>query len=676
MESDLSPPAGFSPARGTARIGLWWALLALAVGAALVWAHPAGDGRPLAVMEAATVDWRFHLRGPLPAAPGVAIVALDDRSLERLGRFPVPRAAIADLLAALRRNGVTIVGLDLLLLERQGDGPVDGAGIGGDEALRAALRTFDHAVLAAAAVFGRPAAPASAASPRASPPDTAPARDPAALQALRAAGLATVLGKRRALARLPHAAEARLPVEPFRAIAAIGHANIGIGESGTLRRAPAVVAVDGAYLPGLPVVLAGLALNLRREEIVLEAGQALRLGPRRVPTGIDGSLEINHYGPRGTIPTHSLVDVLDGRVPRAALDGHVVLVGSTALGAGDLFATPFSRDVPGVEVLATLYANLLRGEALIRDLSARGIEVVAIVVLSALAFFAANLRLLPMALAALAVLLAGWAVAAQVAFGARGLVLGVVEPMAAVAVVGLSVLLARLQAQRALGRRLAAERANLAQYQSPLLAETLARGAGPGIDEGAQEAAVLFVDLVDFTSRSDRLGPARSVDFLREFHLLVEREATRHGGLIEQFMGDGAMLVFGLPRPAGAPDAAAALACARGLLARAAAWSETLAGRGEPPARLRIGVHCGKVHVARLGGIRQRQVAITGDVVNVASRLEALGKTLQARLTVSQAVVDGARTAGGAALLEGLRPVPAQPIRGRDAPLDLWILPL
>ena len=85
------------------------------------------------------------------------------------------------------------------------------------------------------------------------------------------------------------------------------------------------------------------------------------------------------------------------------------------------------------------------------------------------------------------------------------------------------------------------------RFQSPAIADTLAKNPRFLLEPVQQNAAILFVDLSGFTGLSEQLGAQRTRDFLKEFHSIIEDEALRYNGYVESFMGDGAMLVFGLP---------------------------------------------------------------------------------------------------------------------------------
>jgi adenylate cyclase len=158
------------------------------------------------------------------------------------------------------------------------------------------------------------------------------------------------------------------------------------------------------------------------------------------------------------------------------------------------------------------------------------------------------------------------------------------------------------------------------------------------------------------------MAPGETARLLRELHRRIETAVLAEGGVLSAFLGDGAMVVFGLPEPK-PDDAVRALACAHRLVAELPA---------EGGASVRVGIHCGPIAVAWLGGEQQRQFSVAGDTVNVASRLEALAKG-KGPIAISAAVAEAARAAGRADLLAGFAELPPQAIRGRETLLSVWV---
>jgi adenylate cyclase len=209
------------------------------------------------------------------------------------------------------------------------------------------------------------------------------------------------------------------------------------------------------------------------------------------------------------------------------------------------------------------------------------------------------------------------------------------------------------------------------RFQSPAIAGTLARNPRFLLEPVQQNAAILFVDLSGFTGLSERLGPQRTRNFLKEFHSIIEEEALRYSGYVESFMGDGAMLVFGLPAPR-PDDAQRAIEAALSLGRALKAWMAELTLPDGYLLGMRIGVHYGAVVLSRLGADTHQHITATGDVVNVASRLLEIGKRMEAEMVFSGDVV----AAGGSSDEDMLRsftgPQEVQ-IRGRTQPLSVWI---
>lgn len=628
-------------------------LLAIAALAAILIASRLLGGAIFAAPEGITLDLRHQVRGPLPAPREIVIVAIDDRSIAALRRFPPPRAALAMTVDRLQQAGASVIAFDLLLTdpEQAGERLSDG-----DRALIEAARRAGTVVLGAAGIFRVTGQ---------SLPESVAAAQRGAVPPERLLADATTL-----LAHLPDAPDFLPPFEAVAAVAQLGHVNVPVASGGALRRLPLALRVSGHVVPGFPLVVALRHRGQAVRDLALIDDGAILPDGQRIATDAGLVLSLNYYGGRGHIETISAIDLLDGKVPAEKLKGRAVLVGAAALGVGDSFASPFSAELPGVEALATAVGNILQGRELIRDDRTLILDLLLILLLVYAGYVGAGTRSLPFAAGLTLAIWIAWLVGLQKSFEA-GLWLDAAAPTLALLAAGLLSLAGRVQAQRRLSRQLASERENLAQYQSPIMAETLARAEHPDFDGRPQHAGILFVDITAFTGRAERIGPQATVTFLREFHARLEKVVLAHGGVIEHFMGDGAMVIFGIPRPQD-DDAARTLACAQALLVDAQAWDRQLAEAGHEPVRLGVGVHYGPVVMATLGGERQRHVTAAGDTVNSASRLQSLTRSLGAQIAASEDLVKAVQALGRRDLLQSMRPLPPQPIRGRDAPMVIW----
>jgi len=232
------------------------------------------------------------------------------------------------------------------------------------------------------------------------------------------------------------------------------------------------------------------------------------------------------------------------------------------------------------------------------------------------------------------------------------------------------------RARRLVVRQAAAtrERSNLARYFPPSMVERLATSDEVLGEVRRATVTVLFADIVGFTRLAERATPEATIALLREFHARLERVVFEHGGTLDKFLGDGLMATFGTP-VAGQRDAADALACGRAMLAAVAAWNADRAAAGDPAVWLSVGLHSGEAVLGDIGSERRLEFAVVGDVVNVASRIEALTRPLDAALLASDAVVAAARGAGDAAsLLADMAALAPQAVRGRGEQVVLWRL--
>lgn len=215
---------------------------------------------------------------------------------------------------------------------------------------------------------------------------------------------------------------------------------------------------------------------------------------------------------------------------------------------------------------------------------------------------------------------------------------------------------------------IAAERANLSRYFPPSLVDELASASTDVGLVRSQEVAVLFADIVGFTELAERETPETVIRILRSCHAIIEEAIFSNGGTLDKYLGDGVMATFGTPRVSPA-DCANALAAARDIVEGIAAGNAALAKSGLPQLRISVGVHFGPAIIGNIGSERRLEFATLGDTVNVASRLEAATRSLGCQVVASDAVV----SRSGSEVNGNFRAVPALSVRGRAAPIDVWV---
>jgi class 3 adenylate cyclase len=175
----------------------------------------------------------------------------------------------------------------------------------------------------------------------------------------------------------------------------------------------------------------------------------------------------------------------------------------------------------------------------------------------------------------------------------------------------------------------------LGRYFSPQVADVLA--AGEGRLGAAEERVVtlLFADLRDFTSLSDKLETSALVHLLNRFHARMVDCVFARGGTLDKYLGDGLMAYFGAPVTQKDQGERGVL-CALEMQEALTSLNAELSDEGLPTLQMGIGVHTGRVIVGDIGSPRRQEYTAIGDAVNIASRIEQLTKVHQVPILVSE----------------------------------------
>jgi adenylate cyclase len=596
-------------------------------GAGLSLLHWQGNSALLDRLEAPLADMRFLIEGPRPEPDGVTIVAIDDETVQQVGTYPLPRTTMAQLVSVVGRMQPKAVALDILFL--------DPGSAEGDRALAKALGET-RSVLAAAGLFERNAPHA--------PDSAAPAsNDLSSVQRL------------------------LLPIETLARASAVGVVNIATDPSGVPRHIPLMVRSGSQIIPSFPLRTVSAAME--RDPVL--SGDEIAIGDVATSTDVGYALPLRFYGPAGIIRTVSASRVLQGQADEEAFRGRIIVIGATVTGGGDTFPTPFDPVLPGAEVLATAIAHLMNGDGLVRDGRVRLVDGSVAILLPVLFVLLLAWHRGIWGFTVIAIITATWIGLTFAAF-TRGIWLSAALPLLAALPPAVIFGAAELWLDRLRADRLSLQSRTLRRFQPPSLTKRLAEDPAFLTKPVRQKAAVIFIDLSGFTGLSELLPLDETREMLRGFHALVDQEAVRHQGIAASFMGDGAMILFGLP-DSSPQDACHAVEACVGLCLRTEEWMAELPQAVASQIGFKIGAHFGEIIASRLGGDSHQHITAIGDTVNVASRLMEVAASHDADVALSD---DLHRAAGDACsifesgLLEGTFPTA---IRGRSGSIAIWL---
>lgn len=178
-------------------------------------------------------------------------------------------------------------------------------------------------------------------------------------------------------------------------------------------------------------------------------------------------------------------------------------------------------------------------------------------------------------------------------------------------------------------------KSTMSRYMDPGVADRLVAAGGEALGGRNVPATVLFSDIRGFTSITEKLGAQGTVALLNDYFSLMIEPIQREQGMLDKFIGDAIMAVFGVP-VGHEDDADRAVRAAIGMIRDLAAWNVERAARGMPPVNIGIGLNTDTVVAGNIGSRKRMDYTVIGDGVNLAARLESACKQYGAQILVSE----------------------------------------
>jgi adenylate cyclase len=656
-------------------------------------------------IEESSLDLRFETRGVRLHDNRIVIVGIDEKTLQQVGSFPLPRKAYAKLVNELNAGGARVIAFDATFPVPESNSATEAldklrtdvtsiappavltqineleAASDQDARFASAMKNGGNVVLGHIFLDQQRAQSANAkvsedylniiwahAFPQVSPVGFK----------LKEGEKANIDWAWEKVGTVAQGVEANI-AKLADAAASYGFIDIHPDSDDTLRHGLLVVRYkEQDFYPSLAIEVVRLYEKIPDQQVVAYISpnglDHIELGSHIVNHVLDGSTLINYTGPYRTYSQYSMWDVMSGALPPNTFRDKIVLVGATAVGIGDIRTTPFQGQntlYMGVEVHANIIDNLLHSQEKGRGFLQRGPHEemidIGFILLFGVVFGFLFSRITPLystILVIVTLLAFGWFV--YFSFASKGQWLSFVIPAATLAANYVGITSVRMVREESEKRKV---RKTFSQYLAPGVIELMEKDPEKYLSMGGEmkELTILFSDIRGFTTISEKLTPNELVQLLNEYFGQMTEILFATNGTLDKFIGDAIMAFWGSPVPQ-EDHAFLSCSCALQMVSGLAELNQKLQRAGRPPIGIGIGLNTGLVNVGNMGSERRRSWTVMGDNVNLASRLEGITKEYHVQLIISEATYRHVASQFVCRELDKIR------VKGKTLPVNIYEL--
>ncbi|TAN38527.1 MAG: adenylate/guanylate cyclase domain-containing protein [Nitrospirae bacterium] len=567
-------------------------------------------------IESKTYDLRLLIRDIIkkPSVPGnIIIVAIDEKSIKEIGRWPWGRDVQADLINKISSGGPKVIGIDIMYTESENRAS--------DQKLGDAISRAGNVVLATP--FNIPTGKKSAKQEVVEPP--ALLWDSAFMVTRPQKGIDWKLW-------VTEADSVNPPLETIARGAVLGHVNARTDMDGVTRWELLYLKYGDDCYPPFSLQVARLALGIAPKDVAVNLGAGIQLGAIFIPSNLGGGVLINYAGREHTFEYVSASDLIKGRTDPRRLKDKIVLIGTSALATYDQKITPLSADTPGVEKNANAISNIINNN-FIRP-SPGVVEIIVIIVTGIfLGFLLPRLKALLSATVAVSIISLYVAVSCYLLIY-QNLWTNLLYPTLNMLIIAAVQTVIRFFYEERRAREI---RQIFSSYVSPKIVQQLIEHPEKAKLGGERRmVTILFSDVIGFTTISEKNEPEAVVALLNEYFKEMTDIIFKWDGTLDKFVGDEIMVFWGAPLDQ--PDhAERAVRCAMHMSDKLDEMRKTWAARGIEGLDCGIGINTGEVIIGNIGaqGKKMDYTAI-GDHVNLAARVEKLTRQYATRILITE----------------------------------------
>jgi len=642
----------------------------------------------LEIVELKTLDLRFKSRGTRTASDAIVLAVIDEKSLDKEGRWPWPRSKIARFVDYLSDDGAKVVGFDIGFLEPDENNNLSfiqhlESKIGSLQLRNKELDRFldesrllaDNDLILANAIKRSKAKVVLGYFFHTSQEGLGYEIETETLSSNLAQisrskyGVTEFLGEGEDIEPLfieAYAPETNLPIIS-QAAASSGYFNMFPDQDGVVRWMPMIIKCGQYIFPPLAVRSAWNYLD-RPNLIVKKASygiQGIQMGNIKIPTDETGQMMINYLGLHKTFPHYPITDIINNKIPKGEFKDKIVIAGATATGIYDMRNTPFETVYPGLEIHATAIDNILRQQFLFRPKWTIVLDLLAIMLIGIVSgLVIPRLGALKGPLFAM-VLFVAYIFFIRFLFVTYGLLFNITYPLLALVIVYISLTIYKYVGEERERKKI---RGAFTYYvSSSVVNEMLKNPEKLRLGGDRRDLSVLFSDIRGFTTIAEALTPEDLVHLLNEYLTVMTDIVFKYDGTLDKYMGDAIMAIYGAPLDL--PDhPIKACRSALEMIRELKRLNEKWIGEGKQPMDIGIGINTSAMMVGNMGSEQRFDFTVMGDSVNLGSRLEGANKSYKTNIIISEFTFDRVKNEFICMELDSVR------VKGKTQPVRIYNL--
>lgn len=476
----------------------------------------------------------------------------------------------------------------------------------------------------------------------------------------------------------------KFPKAYFDSVSKVGSVITTPDMDGYIRSVDQFVDYKGDLYPSLSLRMYA-ALHPKETFIVKDGEVTLTNTKLKIPTFDNESGVFNmihYYSPRPiensnfqySHKTYSAIDIIDsldaikrGQRPLISpqvFEDKIVLIGANAkaiaIGLQDIKMSPMLADHPGVDIQATNLDNILHNEFLVKTTALQ--DWLNLLILLGATYLVCRYFSLFVSLGIIALMMVLY-VAICILCYRFNLVINVVTPLTLQIIIMTMTYSYRVILE---GRNRDKIKHAMGRYISHDVMKNVVKDID-GLKLGGKRAnvTVLFADIRGFTSMSENMSAEEVSVILNEYFTEIEPIISKHNGVINKFIGDAVLAIFGEPIQ-DKNHAINAVKCANDMLKKVDALQQKWIDEGKPKIEIGVGINTGEAFVGNIGSEKRLEYTVIGDVVNLASRIESYNKVYKTRFLISSTTYENVRNIADVIKISEVS------IRGKAKKLDIY----